>query len=167
MRQDRLAEFLRCQPFPRVEFEQGADQRVVLIDDPPACVDPDLVDQHGVGIKPRLHRQFAHVGRGNRVLVNVVVHMGEPDPLVGDAVFQRSPALQQAFVQAVQLVRLGKDLLFPEPLHDGGFQHRGGRVAVVFEQLGRTAAVIAEVKPAIVQRGRLGLPCVAHGQMIT
>ena len=49
----------------------------------------------------------------------------------------------------IELVGAGFDFFEPVPLHDRGFQERGRRVGVVFEQLRRAAPVEHQVEAAV------------------
>jgi hypothetical protein len=55
-------------------------------------------------------------------------------------------ALDQALVDAVELVAALVGVLEPVPLGDTGLDQRGRRVGVVLEQLGRADAVEGEVE---------------------
>ena len=67
-----------------------------------------------------------------------------------------APGLDQLLVDRVELVGLGLHVLQPVPLHDGRLVERRRRVGVVFEQLGRAAAVVGEVEAAADRR--IGAP---------
>ena len=84
---------------------------------------------------PRLLGEVAVIG-GMRPFLGALLEGGE---MQGLAVYQRGEggeARQQLFVQRVELIGLRVRLLQPDPLRDGGLDGEGGRVRVVFQQLG-------------------------------
>ena len=60
--------------------------------------------------------------------------------------------LDESFVQRVELVLVGKHLLQPEPLRERRLHERSRRVGVVLEHLGRTHAVVREIKSTVQRR---------------
>ena len=141
---ERLAQ----QPFPRVELEQEADRRLREVGEA-APVPADFGDVERHARPSGLARDILHVvdraavfGRGEDA--------GEMEP--GGARHPRAkaaPALDQLFVDRVELVAAGLHLFEPVPLHDRGLEQCGRRVGVVFEHFGRRGAVISEVEAAV------------------
>jgi hydrogenase maturation factor len=70
----------------------------------------------------------------------------------------RRPGSDQALVQRIVLVGVARHdlaldrIIEPHPLKHRGLEHRGRRVGVVFEQLGGTATVVAEIEAAVEAR---------------
>ncbi len=67
-----------------------------------------------------------------------------------------APRLDQLLMDGIELVGVGLGILQPVPLHDGRLVEGGRRVGIVFQQLGRTLAVIGEVEAAA--NRRVGAP---------
>ena len=72
------------------------------------------------------------------------------------------PSRDQLFVERIELIALRAHRLQPVPLRDSGFDERSRRVGVVFEELGRVHAVVAQVEASI-QTERLRVPGLDDG----
>ena len=58
------------------------------------------------------------------------------------------PGFDQTLVQRVELIVVLRDVLQPEPLHDGGFEKGGRRVGVVLDHFRRIDAVEEQIETA-------------------
>ena len=63
--------------------------------------------------------------------------------------FQYTPGLNQPFVDAVELILVGEQILEPMPLDDRRLQQGGWGVGVILQQLGWTLAIVRQVEPPV------------------
>ncbi len=153
------AEAIGDQPLPRVELEDR-EQRLAVRGDEAAAreVPADLLHGEGRGGEPGLPRGFPQVGDGQQVLAaGLLGGVGEVDAAVGEARAVAPPGRDEALVERVPLVAAGVRVLQPVPLDHRRFEEGGGGVGVVFEQLRRAVAAVAQVE-APVERRRVPLP---------
>jgi hypothetical protein len=93
-------------------------------------------------------RNILHVFDSAAVF-QLVEDAGQVQTRAGRQRMQILPAGDQLFVERVELVAAGLDLLQPIPLHHRGLDQRGRSVGVVFEHFGRRDPVIGEVETPV------------------
>ena len=149
------AEFLAHHPLPGIELAHHLDRHLVGVGEAPS-VPADLRHGDRLAGETRLQRGVAQVFRRREILGMVLeareVHEGFRRQLGQDS----APRLDQLLMDGIELVGVGLHVLQPVPLHDGRLVEGGRRVGIVFQQLGRTLAVIGEVEAAA--NRRVGAP---------
>src|SRR5689334_6059187 len=114
-------ELLVPEPFPRIELERVGDFRTGDIDEAAGGFVPaNVVDVNRARGNARLDAGVAEIE--HRLLVlRIILHAGEVDRRANPA----PPRLHEAFMEGVELIRVGARFLQPEPLRDGCFDERG------------------------------------------
>ena len=102
---------------------------------------------------PGLLRRVFEIGRRHAIFFAAAI--GEID-WAGGVVLEVFPFSDELLVGGVELIGVGKAVLQPVPLRDGGFDKAGGRVGVVLEELDGVA-IVREIESAV-ECGGLGVP---------
>ena len=137
-----LCEFFLDHPFPRVEFEQVVDGVELGVQENfVRWIVSDFLHVQVFRFDTSLGGRIAKVGDVAEVFV-VICGGGEMDSIPA-LLSEVSPSFDQLFVDTIELIERGDDLIFglgifePVPLNDGGFEEGGWCIGVVFEKFGR------------------------------